>query len=40
MYPKLWEACGLPYQKLLDELIELSLMHRRAKERMVTHYHN
>lgn len=39
MYPKLWEASGLPYQQLLDELIELSLIHRRAKERMVTHYH-
>ena len=40
MYPKLWEASGLPYQRLLDELIELSLIRRRAKERMVTHYHH
>ncbi len=39
MYPKLWEASGLPYHQLLDELVDLSLMHQRAKERMVTHYH-
>ena len=25
MYPKLWEATGLPYVKLLDRLIELAL---------------
>ena len=25
MYPKLWEASGLPYEKLLDRLIELAL---------------
>ena len=25
MYPKLWEATGLPYRKLLDRLIELAL---------------
>ncbi len=25
MYPKLWEASGLPYAKLLDRLIELAL---------------
>ncbi|MFZ1751721.1 MAG: D-alanine--D-alanine ligase [Saprospiraceae bacterium] len=30
MYPKLWEATGLPYQKLLDELIGLAF--RRYKE--------
>lgn len=24
MYPKLWEACGISYQKLLDKLIELA----------------
>jgi D-alanine-D-alanine ligase len=24
MYPKLWEACGLPYPKLVDRLIELA----------------
>jgi len=25
MYPKLWEASGLPYSKLLDKLIELAI---------------
>ncbi|HVT63469.1 MAG TPA: D-alanine--D-alanine ligase family protein [Legionellaceae bacterium] len=39
MYPKLWEASGLPYQKLLDELVDLSLSHQDLKNRMVTHYY-
>jgi D-alanine-D-alanine ligase len=31
MYPKLWEASGIPYAKLIDRLIELALeRHRRA----------
>jgi len=38
MYPRLWEVSGLPYPDLLNELIDLSLMHQRAKERIVTHY--
>lgn len=25
MYPKLWDAAGLPYPQLLDTLIELAL---------------
>jgi D-alanine-D-alanine ligase len=25
MYPKLWEASGLPYAELIDELIRLAL---------------
>ena len=33
MYPKLWEASGLPYSKLLDSLIELALERHREKER-------
>jgi len=32
MYPKLWEATGLKYQKLLDKLIELAL--ERHKKRL------
>jgi D-alanine-D-alanine ligase len=31
MYPKLWAATGLPYDDLLDKLIELSL-HRHKKK--------
>jgi D-alanine-D-alanine ligase len=33
MYPKLWEASGLPYPKLLDRLIELALERHRDKTR-------
>jgi D-alanine-D-alanine ligase len=31
MYPKLWEASGLPYSKLIDELIELALELHKQK---------
>jgi D-alanine-D-alanine ligase len=31
MYPKLWEATGLPYRKLLDRLIQLALLRHREK---------
>lgn len=31
MYPKLWEASGLPYRQLLDELIELGLERHRQR---------
>ena len=33
MYPKLWEASGLPYPKLVDRLIELALERQREKDR-------
>lgn len=33
MYPKLWEASGLPYTKLIDRLIELALELHREKSR-------
>jgi D-alanine-D-alanine ligase len=33
MYPKLWEASGLPYPKLLDRLVELALERQREKTR-------
>jgi D-alanine-D-alanine ligase len=33
MYPKLWEASGVPYTKLLDRLIELALERHREKAR-------
>ena len=33
MYPKLWEASGLPYTKLIDRLIELALELHREKAR-------
>ena len=33
MYPKLWEASGLPYSQLVDRLIELALELHREKAR-------
>jgi D-alanine-D-alanine ligase len=33
MYPKLWEASGLPYTKLIDRLIELAVEMQREKSR-------
>lgn len=38
MYLKLWQASGLTYSALLDQLIELALMHQRYREQLVTHY--
>ena len=32
MYPKLWEASGLAYPKLIDRLIELALERRAEKD--------
>jgi D-alanine-D-alanine ligase len=34
MYPKLWEASGLPYPRLLDRLIELALERKREKDKL------
>ena len=33
MYPKLWEASGMPYAELLDRLIELALERYQDKQR-------
>ncbi len=33
MYPKLWEASGLPYAKLIDRLIELALERKAEKDK-------
>jgi len=38
MYPKLWEASGLPYVKLLDQLINLAQERHRQKNRLLTSY--
>jgi D-alanine-D-alanine ligase len=32
MYPKLWQASGLPYDKLIDRPIELALERYREKQ--------
>jgi D-alanine-D-alanine ligase len=33
MYPKLWEATGIPFRELIDKLIELALEMHREKAR-------
>ncbi|NIM94459.1 MAG: D-alanine--D-alanine ligase [Anaerolineales bacterium] len=38
MYPKLWEASGLPYPKLLDRLIELALERHTQKAALIRTY--
>ncbi len=38
MYPKLWEATGLSYSKLLDRLIELALERHAQKSAIRTSY--
>jgi D-alanine-D-alanine ligase len=38
MYPKLWEASGLPYSELIDRLIELALERHRDKARTEISY--
>jgi D-alanine-D-alanine ligase len=34
MYPKLWEASGLPLPKLLDELVRLALERKERRDRL------
>jgi D-alanine-D-alanine ligase len=36
MYPKLWEASGVPYRELVDRLIQLALERHQAKDRLRT----
>jgi D-alanine-D-alanine ligase len=36
MYPKLWQASGMPYKKLIDRLIELAM--ERHKEKLETSF--
>lgn len=33
MYPKMWEASGVPYPELIDRLIQLALEEHREKQR-------
>jgi D-alanine-D-alanine ligase len=33
MYPKLWEASGLPYRDLVDRLVQLAVERHRAEGR-------
>ena len=38
MYPKLWEASGLPYAELLDRLIGLAIERHRERNALKTRY--
>jgi D-alanine-D-alanine ligase len=38
MYPKLWEASGVPYPVLVDRLIELALERKRERDRTECRY--
>lgn len=38
MYPKLWQASGLAYPDLLDELIRLAMVHQNCRQHLVTNY--
>ena len=38
MYPKLWEASGLTYSDLIDELIGLALERKEVKDQLVRKY--
>jgi D-alanine-D-alanine ligase len=38
MYPKLWEASGVPYPKLLDELIRLAIEFKNERLSLKTDY--
>jgi D-alanine-D-alanine ligase len=38
MYPKLWEASGVSYSQLLDELIQLAIERHRRKNSLKTSY--
>jgi D-alanine-D-alanine ligase len=38
MYPKLWEASGIPYAALLDRLIDLALERHREKTKTISDF--
>lgn len=38
MYPKLWEASGIPYAKLIDTLIELAIARFKKQQKLKTSY--
>ena len=38
MYPKLWEACGIPYTQLIDSLVSLATERHQDRQRSLTVY--
>ncbi|MCM2277299.1 MAG: D-alanine--D-alanine ligase [Oligoflexia bacterium] len=39
MYPKMWEASGIPYQELLSKLIDLAVARHARKQALVREFH-
>jgi len=39
MYPKLWQASGLPYGELIERLIDLAIERHRAEQGIETSFH-
>jgi D-alanine-D-alanine ligase len=38
MYPKMWEASGIPYQELLSRLVDLAVSRHRRKKALVREF--
>ncbi|KTD79200.1 D-alanine--D-alanine ligase family protein [Legionella waltersii] len=38
MYPKMWDVSGIAYSALLDELIDIALIHQSCRQQLVTNY--
>ena len=38
MYPKLWEATGVPYRELLSRLIDLAVARHERKRKLVREF--
>jgi D-alanine-D-alanine ligase len=38
MYPKLWEASGVPYPRLIERLLDLAIERHRREQRIETSY--
>lgn len=38
MYPRMWQGSGLAYPDLLDELIQIAMMHQHCRQHLVTDY--
>ena len=38
MYPKMWAASGMSYQRLLDKLIKLAIIRHKEKNRLSTEF--
>jgi D-alanine-D-alanine ligase len=38
MYPKLWEAAGIPYAKLVDTLLQLAIDRYKTRKALSTKY--